>query len=250
MHEVKEKNDIKRIEEVSNPKREESEECSNQKYSLPSLEQLKNYDELQVIYGYKYTVGLCFYDNLLFCMRKSQLRNNVTQFRNGLDLKRASLLWLKDLKEKNLSLYDEFSAIYLYFIEVASVDFSVNEDSNDIYIQGCQTIEDHIEHMLQNPYKYCRNIDLAIITTFLDIDIHVYTDNNEGLTKMTTVVPKNKDEGATSTRPFTTIYFKNAHYSPIMEKPRKKYIIMIITFILHVMRSFQVNTAVVKLTKE
>ena len=155
-------------------------------------------------------------------MKKSHLKQSIMKYNNGLELKISSLNWIHEMKDTNQSLYVDFAASYLEFIEIALADSSVNEDSNDIFIQGCHTIEDHIIHMMKNPYEYCRNIDLAIISTFLDINIHVYTDNNEDLNILTTVVPKNTDEGPNSTRPFVTIHFKNAHYSPIMKKDRKK----------------------------
>ena len=82
------------------------------------------------------------------------------------------------MKEKNQVLYDEFYVLYNEIYEVAIQDDSGEQDNDDVFIIGCSEIDDHVKKMLENSNEYCRNIDLAIISTFLNIDIHIYTNLN------------------------------------------------------------------------
>ena len=56
---------------------------------------------MRIIFWYKFSIGSCFYDSVLFCLKNSKWENIVHEYENGFELRNDSLNWIKTLKEKN-----------------------------------------------------------------------------------------------------------------------------------------------------
>ena len=162
-------------------------------------------------------MGSCFYDSVIFCLKRSKWNHIVDKYVNGLALRNASLNWTFNLRNENQELYYKFCELYLEIINIITFDNSGGQDGSDAFIIGCNTLDEHINRMLACPAEYCRNIDISIISTFLNIDINIFTRLNGNLTRKANTTPLDKYDIVDEKRPYVTLYLGNNHYIPIMD---------------------------------
>ena len=85
------------------PKYIEFEQKINDVYKMPKKDNLNDDSLMRIIFWYKFRIGSCFYDSVLFCLKNSKWENIVHEYENGLELRNDSLNWIKTLKEKKSS---------------------------------------------------------------------------------------------------------------------------------------------------
>ena len=166
---------VDKMDDFFNSKYIDNKEITTKSYELPTLQHITNLDNIKIIFWYKFDVGSCFYDSVLFCLKRSKWKNIVESYNNGLELRIDSLNWIIGLSKIKPTLYDEFYSFYLELINVIESDISGGTDGSDACIIGCNTIVEHATKMLSDSQEYCRNIDVVILSTFLSIDIHIFT---------------------------------------------------------------------------
>ena len=197
-----------------NPNYIDNERNYSKMYSLPTLNQLNDNKKMKVIFWYDYSVGSCFYDSVKFCIERSKWKHLVDKYSSGLELRIDSLNWTMNLKKTNPLLFDKFFASYLDITEVTKFDNS--DDQDDTFNVSCVTIDEHVKKMLSYSQEYCRTIDIVIISTFLNIDVHIFSCSNGNLFKRETTIPLDKNVDDNELRAYVTLYLGNYHYNPIM----------------------------------
>ena len=160
------------------------------------------------------------YDCVLYLMRISVFQDQMSRYENGLELRNHCLTWIMDLQESDIELFHKFKSNYESQYEVYSQAYQ-GDELREQFIIGCRTLEDHVFYMMENQGEYCRPIDILMVSTMLNIDINVFSNENNHIRFYNTICPCN-NSGNIKDNFSVSIYLQDAHYNPMIEMKRRE----------------------------